>query len=344
MIRSALFFAASLLGLSACSSPERGGDSQRVDIAIPEGAAHCSEIVATGGSQAYADLCVLADDAMAGRLVGTEANALARAYILDRFEQIGVQPVGGSFEHPFTFERRIDFRDPDSARETIDAVNLIARVPGEDSSQVMAVTAHFDHIGPGENGEIYNGADDNASGVAGLLAVAEHFAENPPAYDVVLIAFDAEEGGLNGARHFVDNRPDELGDIVLNFNLDMLGYSPDGDIWAAGTYHTPGLLPVVEAAAAEASVELNAGYDRPDGNPRNDWTLLSDHGPFHVAGIHFLYVGVEDHEHYHQPSDEFETIDPVFFNGVVEMVVDLADRLDEQLGAIAAMERRGAGE
>ena len=71
---------------------------------------------------------------------------------------------------------------------------------------------------------------------------------------------------------------------------------------------------------------------------------MSDHGPFHMAGVRFLYIGVEDHEHYHQPSDEFSTIDPAFFNGVVEMVVDIAERADARLSEIAAMERRGAAE
>ena len=339
-----LALAAGPLTLSACSPQDAGVDPDAVEISVPEGAQPCMDIVPAGGTQAYADLCVLSHDVMGGRLVGTAGNALARDYIIDRFEQIGVQPLGEGFEHPFTFERRIDFRDPDSARETLRGVNLIARIPGADNAHVMAVTAHYDHIGRSEDGRIYNGADDNASGVAGLLAVAGHFMANPPDHDVLLIAFDAEEGGLNGARHFVDNPPDGVGEIALNLNLDMISYSPDGDIWAAGTYHTPGLLPLVEAAAETAQVELRTGYDRPDGDPRNDWTLLSDHAPFHLAGIDFLYLGVEDHEHYHQTSDEFETIDPVFFNGAIALVTDIAERADEQLDQIAAMDRRGAGD
>lgn len=341
MFRSALLAAAGLLSLSACSSSLDGARDIGA-VALPEGAGDCAEAAGEEARQALLDVCVLSHDVMEGRLVGTPGNARARAYLLDRFEQIGLEPLGDSFEHPFSFQRRVDFRDPDSPRETIDAVNLIARIPGADSSKVMAVTAHYDHVGPGDDNEIFNGADDNASGVAGLLAVAEHFVANPPAHGVLIIAFDAEEGGLNGARHFVDNRPAGLGDIVFNLNLDMLGYSPDGDIWAAGSHHTPGLLPIVEAAADVSSVELKAGYDVPTGDPREDWTLLSDHGPFHVAGIAFLYIGVEDHEHYHQPSDEFEILDPGFFNGVVEMVVDVAERSDAALSEIAMMERRGA--
>lgn len=340
MIRSLLSAAAGFAVLSACSPVERAPDFNAAPL--PEGTGDCTDRVPEGARQALMDVCVLSHDVMEGRLVSTPGNALARSYIIDRFEQIGLAPVGDSFEHPFRFQRRIDFRDPDSPRETLRGVNLIARIPGADGSKVMAVTAHYDHIGPGENNEIYNGADDNASGVAGLLAVAEHFTRRPPAHDVLIIAFDAEEGGLNGARHFVDNRPDGIGEIVFNLNLDMLGYSPDGDIWAAGTYHTPGLSSLVEAAAEAAPVQLKAGYDRPDGDPRNDWTLLSDHGPFHAAGVRFLYIGVEDHAHYHQPSDEFEIIDPAFFAGVADTVVDIAERADSRLSEIARMERRGA--
>ena len=163
--------------LSACSLAERGMDFDAV--ALPDGTGECEDRVAQGDGQAILDLCVLSHDVMEGRLVGTPGNALARAYIIDRFQQIGLEPLSDSFEHPFSFQRRIDFRDPDSPRETLDAVNLIARFPARTASKVMAVTAHYDHIGPGENNEIYNGADDNASGVAGLLAAAEHLMREP---------------------------------------------------------------------------------------------------------------------------------------------------------------------
>jgi hypothetical protein len=340
---------ASVFALAACGAPTEApveetdaaevvegmtaDASEGVGPSIIEGTEACFE---TDMTAALRDVCVLSADVMAGRLVGTEANALARAYLIERYESIGLEPIGGSFVHAFDFDRPIDFRNPDAGRESFTGNNLIGRIPGADSSRAMAVTAHYDHVGPGENNEIFNGADDNASGVGGLLAVAEHFIANPPAHDVLIIAFDAEEGGLNGARAFVAEPPRGAAPVVLNYNLDMLGYSPDGDIWAAGSYHTPALLPVIEAAAAEASITLAAGYDRPTGDPREDWTLLSDHGPFHVAGIPFLYLGVEDHEHYHQPSDEFSIIDPVFYAGVVALSVDLAERMDEALPAIVA--------
>lgn len=293
--------------------------------------------------QPLEDLRTLSSDAMEGREVGTPGNARARAYIVSRFAEIGLEPVGESFEHPFTFTRPVDFRDPDAGTRTLDAVNVLGLVPGADRSKVMVVSAHYDHVGFGD-GEIFNGADDNASGVAALLAIAEHFKANPPAHDVVFAAFDAEEGGLNGARHFVANRPEALGEIAFNLNLDMVGYSPDGDIYAVGTYHHPALVPLVEHVAAGAPVRLETGYDRPTENRRDDWTLLSDHAPFHIEGIPFLYLGVEDHEHYHQVSDEYEIIDREFFLGTVETAVRLAEEIDADLdGIVAAVDGELAG-
>lgn len=282
----------------------------------------------------WADLCVISADEMKGRMVESEGNARARAFIINRLTEIGVQPVGDSFEQPFSFERAIDFRDPNSPRETINAVNVIGVIPGRDRSRAIAVTAHYDHVGRTDEGEIFNGADDNASGVAALLAVAAHFIANPPEHDLLIMAFDAEEGGLRGAREVVANPVEGAAPVAFNLNFDMLGYSPDNDIWAAGPYHTPALHPIVEAVAQDASITLTAGYDQPDGDPRNDWTLLSDQGAFHAAGIPFLYLGVEDHEHYHQTTDEFETINPDFFLGAVSVAVELAERIDADLGSV----------
>lgn len=314
-------------GAGPAPSPEAPPSASASVSGLPAGTEQCAAVQPQ--AQPLIDLCVLSSDAMEGRLVGTEASARARAYLEQRFAEVGLEPVGAEgYAHAFDFQRPMDFRDPESPRQTLTGYNLIGRIAGTEPGPALIVTAHYDHVGPGENGEIFNGADDNASGVAAILAVASALRETPPMRDVLIIAFDAEEGGLHGARAFVANPPAGV-EIGLNVNLDMLGYSPDRDIWVAGTYHTPALLPVVEAAAAaETRISLFAGYDRPTGDPREDWTLLSDHGPFHAAGHPFLYLGVEDHEHYHQPSDEFETIDPGFFLPVVDLSVDLARRAD----------------
>ncbi|MFN3836008.1 MAG: M20/M25/M40 family metallo-hydrolase [Glycocaulis sp.] len=291
--------------------------------------------------QPVADLRILSADDMEGRLVGSEGNARARAYLIGRLSEIGVTPVFENYEQSFTFQRSLDFRDPEAERETVTAINLVGHIAGTNPGEhVMVVGAHYDHVGMDEDGNIFNGADDNASGTAGLLAVAAAFMENPPQNDVVIVAFDAEEGGLRGARHFVANRPEGFENIGFMLNMDMIAYSETDDLYAVGTWHYPVLLDLVAAAAEVSPINLRTGYDEPTDDPRNDWTMLSDHGPFHAAGIAFLYLGVEDHEHYHQPSDTFENMTIPFFLGAVETAVDVARRADVMLDLIASSPSR----
>ncbi len=337
MLTNRLFFAAAsaALLLAACG-PQTSQDTAPAEMAAAAGT--CDSVEA----QPLRDVCILAADDMAGRMVGSEGGARARAYVLSRFEEIGLAPAEGGYEQAFAVARPLDLRERDSLTMDIPGINLIGVIQGEDPSIAMVVTAHYDHIGMNEQGEIFNGADDNASGVGGLLAVAAHFLANPPRHNVVIVALDAEEGGLDGARHFVANRPVGMGEIAFNLNLDMLGYSDTGRLFAVGSYHTPELVGLIEAAASESPVELLAGYDRPTENRRDDWTLLSDHAAFHLQGIPFLYLGVEDHPYYHTVNDTFDIIMPDFYLGAVETAVDVAARADAMLPELAAIRRARA--
>ncbi|WBQ11679.1 M28 family peptidase [Hyphomonadaceae bacterium BL14] len=337
MLTNRLFFAAAsaALLLGACG-PQASQDTAPAEMAAAAGT--CDSVEA----QPLRDVCILAADNMAGRMVGSEGGARARAYVLSRFEEIGLAPAEGGYEQAFAVARPLDLRERDSLTMDIPGINLIGVIQGEDPSIAMVVTAHYDHIGMNEQGEIFNGADDNASGVGGLLAVAAHFLANPPRHNVVIVALDAEEGGLDGARHFVANRPVGMGEIAFNLNLDMLGYSDTGRLFAVGSYHTPELVGLIEAAASESPVELLAGYDRPTENRRDDWTLLSDHAAFHLQGIPFLYLGVEDHPYYHTVNDTFDIIMPDFYLGAVETAVDVAARADAMLPELAAIHRARA--
>jgi len=297
-----------------------------------------SEPAAPASLQPLVDLEALSSDEMAGRYVGSQGNALARAYILDRYEAIGLAPVNGSFEHAFPVERPIDFRDPDAERETLTGVNLlglIAGTSGDDAGPILVITAHFDHIGV-IDGEIFNGADDNASGVAALLAAAEAFAANPPRHDVLIAALDAEEGGLNGARALVADPPFPLERLALNVNFDMVAQNGAGEIYAAGQYHFPWLEPYLDTVetGAPQGVTLLRGHDSPEWGDQ-DWTRQSDHYPFFAAGIPFVYFGVEDHAHYHRPSDTFETIPQAEFLGFVETLVLATQVFNEGLASIS---------
>jgi Zn-dependent M28 family amino/carboxypeptidase len=211
-----------------------------------------------------------------------------------------------------------------------EGANVVATVPGTGEGEaVIVVTAHFDHLGA-RNGTVYNGADDNASGTAALLALAAELVARPPSNTVMLVALDAEESGLRGARAFVADPPVSLDRIVLNVNLDMLGRSVAGELYAAGTSHYPELRPPLEAVAGIAPVTLRFGHDDPSLG-RDDWTFQSDHGAFHRAGIPFVYFGVEDHEDYHRPTDDVARIDADFYARAVDTVILAVEGLDRHL-------------
>ena len=284
----------------------------------------------------------LSADEMQGRKVGTAENAAARAMIIERFEALGVDPEGEGFEHPFTYGT---FADPETGETTQPAkqgVNIVGRIPGTENREIsMIITAHYDHVGV-IDGEIYNGADDNASGVVGLIAAAEYFTANSPKHDVVLLAFDAEEDRLGGSIAFVANPPAPLDDVALNVNFDMLARGDNGTLWASGTHHWPDLVPLVDAVAETAPVTIKKGFDQGDG--REDWTLLSDHAAFFRAGIPHIYFGVEDHPDYHKPTDDFERVDQEWFLKSVDSVVAIAIMMDENLSDIYAMRQSAAAE
>jgi Zn-dependent M28 family amino/carboxypeptidase len=199
--------------------------------------------------------------------------------------------------------------------------------------------AHHDHNGY-DGDIIYNGADDNASGTAALLALGEHFRERPLRHSLLLVAVDAEEKGIRGARAWVADPPIALDSVVMNVNLDMISRSEAGELYAAGTYHYPFLAPLVEKVARTDRLTLLTGHDEPDLPPGEDWTMASDHAAFHEVGIPFIYFGVEDHAGYHHPSDTFQNITPEFYVAAVETALDFLLAADRE-GEAILRERAG---
>lgn len=281
-----------------------------------------------------ADIAYLASDELEGRKTGTEGNRLAQDYIENRFQSLGLNMFGTSYRHPF------DHTSPRSEEEFTDAVNLIGYVEGsERPDRFIVVTAHYDHLGI-RDGEIYNGADDNASGTGGLMEAAAYFTRHQPENSIMFMALDAEEQGLGGARHFVDNPVVSLDRIVMNVNMDMISNNFDNELYAVGTYHYPFLKPMVAESVAEAPINVLFGYDSDEWD--QDWTMASDHGPFHQKGIPFLYFGVEDHPHYHAPSDTFENTNPEFYEMAVETIIGVIDDLDIHLDDVAEAREEAA--
>ena len=281
--------------------------------------------------QALDDLRVLTTDEMDGRRTGTQGAADARAYISERFFLSGLLAFGETWEQAFTYT-------PRRSAEELQGINLVgyhAGTGGNENGPVIVVTAHYDHLG-NCGGQICNGADDNASGVAAMIAVAEALRGNPPEHTILFAALDAEENGLNGARALVADLPVDQSRVVLNINLDMLAINAENELPAAGAFHFPFLREHIDAIDVAAPTHVIQGYDSPEWGPNGDWTYSSDHAAFHDAGIPWIYYGVDFHEHYHQPTDEFEVVQQDFFLSNAQTVLNAVVYFDENLDTVAA--------
>jgi Zn-dependent M28 family amino/carboxypeptidase len=177
---------------------------------------------------------------------------------------------------------------------------------------------------------IYNGADDNASGVAALLTFAQYFSKNRPSHSIMFVALDGEEMGHQGAKALVKDFPFPLDEVVLNINMDMISRNDNNELYASGTYHYPFLKESLLTLNKSKKINLIFGHDIP-GTGSDDWTLASDHAQFHLKKIPFIYFGVEDHEDYHQPSDTFENIHPEFYVSAVQLILQSIIKLDKDL-------------
>jgi hypothetical protein len=274
----------------------------------------------------------LADPKFEGRAAGSPGGLAARAWLLARFKSIGLQPVSGSHVFPFTFTRMTM-----TGRVDGEGANVLGMCLGTDTkAPVFVVSSHYDHLGI-RDGVIYPGADDDASGVAVMLAVAEYCQRTPFRRTVLFAAFDAEEAGLQGAKAFLIKPPVPKERIALNVNLDMVSRNDKREIFIAGTHPWPQLKAPLEAVAKRAPITVLFGHDKPVAiaGGVDDWTNQSDHGPFNSAKIPFVYFGVEDHPDYHKPTDTADKINRGFFVDVAETVLDAVLQLDAAFAAVA---------
>jgi Zn-dependent M28 family amino/carboxypeptidase len=267
--------------------------------------------------QAWLDLQHLSSDQMAGRATGSAGNALAREYLLHRFSQLALEPVeDGSFEQPFQFKKGFSKRV---------GVNVLGLRRGCQYPQhYVVVTAHYDHL-PMRAGKIFNGADDNASGVAGLLYLAAQTQQRCPAYSYLFLATDAEELGLDGAKAFLAHSPVPLHQIALNINLDMISRGElDQRLYLAGKNKLPQLQQF--AKQVQTPLKLTLAHDgRQSRLGRStqsavDWANASDHAVFRKAGIRYMYFGVDVHPQYHQPQDDWQRVDQRYFFAALALI------------------------
>ena len=312
---------AALLGLSGCDtvglSPE----------AAPAPAPAVAPQVQPVPEQLLADVRILSADDMEGRDTGSPGGERARAYIVSRLEAIGIAAPPMGRLQPFAAE--VPTR---SGPKRYAGTNILGLIPGTRvPDRYIVISAHYDHVGT-RDGLIYNGADDNASGVATMLEIATRLKAQPPEHSVIIVAFDGEERGLIGAKHFVQAPPVPLTSIALNLNFDMTARAEtDGHLWVTGTWQHPTLRPMLESVTAVGPVSLAFGKDTPQDTGENNWVEASDHCAFFKAGIPFLYLGVDYHPDYHRPSDDFERITPSVFASATELAVSSFRALDRAI-------------
>jgi hypothetical protein len=284
----------------------------------------------------------LADDALGGRLAGSDGERCAGDYLAAEFSRIGLKPGGdnGTFFQSLSLQSAINPHAPGGTGR-----NVVAVLEGADSAlrhEFVVVGAHYDHLGdggvpgslaPGERA-IHNGADDNASGVAAMLWTAEQLAKGPrPARSVKFIAFTGEESGLLGSAHYVSNPTAGAGPMVGMINLDMVGRLGNGTLIVYGVDTAVEWTALLEPAAARAGVPMAT---------RGEGYGPSDHTSFYLKDVPVLHFFTNTHGDYHKPSDDWARIDVTGLSKVAMMVRDVARAAADRRPALTL--RRGAGE
>ncbi len=300
-----------------------------------------NEILEVDKEMLLRNVQVLSHDSLAGRFFGTEGNYKAQKFIADQFSSLGIAPAFSSgsiqnFDHTFQGRMRQwmfpienpaeDFSNvPDT---TITGGNVVTMIKGATTDNAIVITAHLDHLGIRKD-SIYNGADDNASGVAALIAIADYFNKKEPNHTLIFAAVDAEEVGFHGVEYLLDNFPIDLSKVVLNINMDMISHNDSSELYAVGLFHNPDLKEPLQRVKSD--ITLLYGHDNPDDEELDDWTFSSDHAAFHKREIPFIYFGVEDHPDYHQHTDTFENINPDFYVEATRLIIRAIKEYDVSL-------------
>lgn len=277
-------------------------------------------------AELQATVTILSSDEFEGRKTQTQGAAKSRDYIKQQFESLNLQPWGADFIVPFEYQTFF-------TQETGANVVATAMAP-EPTNRWRIIVAHYDHLGM-SGSKIYHGADDNASGVAAMLAIAKHwqqqFALQPntlPKVNLMFVATDAEEPGLYGSIALVEQLKTRLPEATfeLMINLDMVSHPgrPYG-IYLEGSRNFTQFNQFKSLLNQQNRLCIKLTHPKPVGRSiqSTDWLRASDHYPFHKANIPWLYFGVPTHPQYHTPEDTVATIDITFLAAVTESAFEL---------------------
>lgn len=284
------------------------------------------------------DVYALADDTFNGRQTGTEGELQAAAYIENRFKEIGLSPKGyqNNFTQTFTFRpstnphEQAEFTGLKSD-STLTGTNVIGYIDNKAKTTVV-IGAHYDHLGMGGEGSLYreekaavhNGADDNASGVAVLLDLAETLVDekllDTKNNNYLFIAFSGEEMGLLGSNYFVKNSTLPIDTVTYMINMDMVGRLNEENTIAV---HGVGTSPIFKQTLfANNDFELNIAEHNSGIGP-------SDHTSFYLADIPVLHFFTGQHEDYHKPGDDAEKLNYPGMQKISDYILAIITDLDD---------------
>jgi hypothetical protein len=274
------------------------------------------------------DIKFLSDDRLDGRLTGSPGADTAAAYLARRFQAVGLQPAAGGWFQTFTIAR-----DAPVAQHAhvagLKGKNVIGLLPGRDPvlrNEALIVGAHYDHLGlggfgsldPDSTGEVHNGADDNASGAAMLIRIAERLAAAPPARTVIFIAFSGEELGLLGSAHYVKQPIYPLSTTLAMVNLDMVGRLRQKRLIVYGSRTAKEFPALLDSLNWHMGLDLHA---------QGDGYGPSDQSSFYAAGRPVLHFFTDLHEDYHRTTDDWQKINVEGFGQVATFVTGVVTAL-----------------
>ena len=227
-----------LVGLLACGSKDSSEDAGS-DEPAPRGTAYSppplSEDILSTTSATRMKVIVdtLADDSHGGRVTGSVGHLLSMTYLLDEMEDIGLEPIGleGDYVYPYAASPGTDFyqlnEDGSISISTAEvAYDLVGRLPGSNpdkANEHILVMAHYDHLGVDAAGNVFNGAFDNAAGVAVALELARGLSQARPERSVIFLITDEEESGLDGARAWLSDPTIPIEQVRFGFSVDPVG-------------------------------------------------------------------------------------------------------------------------
>ena len=283
------------------------------------------------------DIAYLANDKLEGRQTGTKGEKLAADYLVNRFQNIGLEPKGpDGYIQSYSFKPKTDphkeVEFTTNADSTITGRNVIGYI-NNNAKTTIVIGAHYDHLGYGGEGSLYrekdkaihNGADDNASGVAVLLDIATRLkikneqSKIKDKNNYLFMAFSGEEMGLLGSNYFSKNPTIDAKSMNYMINMDMIGrMKADSTLAVYGVGTSPMFKQTLKANNEKFKLIQNESGVGP-----------SDHTSFYLIDIPVLHFFTGQHEDYHKPSDDSEKLNYDGMNLISDYIFDIIVDLDD---------------